>query len=260
MSSTASSLAGIKTSGSEERADGKLPWMVTVVAVIVAAVGLGTYRWYQNTYSFSVGMDSFEPEFQVYWMRLLYWQLAIIILAGGGYNAYLWLTRPAADDVMSPIEEFNIYKRILAIMAAVGIIAPTAIMLFMEADAAWHQITIRDTDFTPTHIGLFYFFMPLMVAGIFTAFMWMHTRLPDFRDRISLPMGILLMGPVLIMPNVGFNEWGHTFFYAEELFAAPIHWGFVALGWGFFGVTGFMVQIMSRMAKLVRLTGPEASA
>jgi methane/ammonia monooxygenase subunit C len=33
----------------------------------------------------------------------------------------------------------------------------------------------------------------------------------------------------MILVSVGFNEWGHTFWFREEFFAAPIHYGFVIL-------------------------------
>jgi len=64
-------------------------------------------------------------------------------------------------------------------------------------------------------------------------------------------------GPLLIMPNLGFNEWGHTFFYAEELFAAPIHYGFVVLGWASFALAGFFIQCLSRMLVLTKVIGEE---
>jgi len=66
-------------------------------------------------------------------------------------------------------------------------------------------------------------------------------------------MMLIVMGPMLIMPNLGFNEWGHTFFYAEELFAAPIHYGFVVLGWAFFGITGLLAQCLHRVFILTAL-------
>ena len=55
----------------------------------------------------------------------------------------------------------------------------------------------------------------------------------------------------MIMPNYGFNEWGHTFFYAEELFAAPIHYGFVFLGWSLFFLVPLAMQLISQMARLI---------
>lgn len=35
-----------------------------------------------------------------------------------------------------------------------------------------------------------------------------------------------------------------AFFYAQELFAAPIHWGFVLLGWATFAAGGLLVRIV----------------
>ena len=58
------------------------------------------------------------------------------------------------------------------------------------------------------------------------------------------------------MPNVGFNEWGHTFFYAEEPFGAPIHWGFAALGLALLGVGGVVIHIVQRMQELIDEIAP----
>jgi methane/ammonia monooxygenase subunit C len=101
---------------------------------------------------------------------------------------------------------------------------------------------------------LFYFAIPAALVGLTFGWMWVHTRIPEFTKRISVPLSLVVAGPILIMPNLGFNEWGHTFFYAEELFAAPIHWGFVALAWGIYALGGFAVQCVARIAELTRLT------
>ena len=237
----------------------KIMWWLALTIFVVAGTALSLYRWYQQEYSFSYGLDYFEPEFQTYWMNLLYSQLTIITLGGLALVGGLWFTRPEEIN-MTPREELDKYMLILTLMAGIGLIAPTGIILYMEADAAWHQVTIRDTDFTPTHIGLFYFFIPLLIVALSAAFVWVHTRMPDFVNRISFPLALMVAGPALIMPNLGFNEWGHTFFYAEELFAAPIHWGFVTLGWALFGFGGFTIQILNRMAKLMTLSKQEASS
>ncbi|MBL4868666.1 MAG: hypothetical protein JKY67_20070, partial [Pseudomonadales bacterium] len=39
----------------------------------------------------------------------------------------------------------------------------------------------------------------------------------------------------------------------EELFVAPIHYGFFVLGLGFFAFGGFLVQCYSHIAKLTKL-------
>ena len=244
------------TSANEKPA--KITWWLALTILVVAGGALTLYRLYQQEYSFSYGLDYFEPEFQTYWMNLLYSQLTIITLGGGALVAGIWFTRPK-EIVLTPKEELDKYMLILTLMAGIGLIAPVGIITYMEADAAWHQVTIRDTDFTPTHIGLFYFFIPLMIVGLSAAFVWVHTRMPDFVNRISFPLALMCAGPALIMPNLGFNEWGHTFFYAEELFAAPIHWGFVALGWALFGFGGFVIQLLNRMAKLMKMEQADAS-
>ena len=48
----------------------------------------------------------------------------------------------------------------------------------------------------------------------------------------------------MIIPNVGLNEWGHTFWFMEELFVAPLHWGFVFFGWMALGVFGVVLQLL----------------
>ena len=230
----------------------KLPFWLTAIVVAAVALIFGGYRAYLNKYGFAFGLDYFEPEFMEYWMILFYIQIPLVLVIGFSANAYLWFTRHSVED-MSPEQELGIYMKVLAFLLAFGMSFGIVFSLFTEADAAWHQVTIRDTDFTPTHILLFYFLMPVMIASLVTAFVWLHTRLPDFRNRISLPLLMLVTGIALIMPNVGFNEWGHTFFYAEELFAAPIHWGFVSLGWAFFAIVGLLVQFLDRLRLLTRV-------
>ncbi len=261
MSSSSQSIAANLQSAVNDETDQptKLTWWLALAILVVAGGALSLYRWYQHEYSFTVGLDYFEPEFQTYWMSLLYSQLTIIFFAGLAIVGAIWFTRPKELDI-SPREELNRYMMVMTVMAGIGVIAPTGIILYMEADAAWHQVTIRDTDFTPTHIGLFYFFIPALIVALAAAFVWVHTRLPDFRDRISFPLALMVSGPILIMPNLGFNEWGHTFFYAEELFAAPIHWGFVTLGWALFSFGGFITQVLNRIARLTKTVKEESAA
>jgi len=230
----------------------KLPVWLTMCVLAVVGILFGAYRLYLNEYAFSVGLDYFEPEFQQYWMTLFYIQIPVMTVFGIAAISWLWFTRDSVVE-MTPQQELGIYMKILAFLLAFGVAFGVIFALFVEADAAWHQVTIRDTDFTPTHILLFYFLIPVMIIALATGFMWLHTRMPDFRDRVSLPFGIVVAGVALILPNVGFNEWGHTFFYAEELFAAPIHWGFVTLGWAFFAIVGLLIQILDRLRLLTRV-------
>ncbi|HBC55718.1 MAG TPA: methane monooxygenase/ammonia monooxygenase subunit C [Gammaproteobacteria bacterium] len=219
----------------DNRGNPTLPWKGTLLLTTMLALFVGAYRWYTHEYSFTVGLDYFDPEFSTYWMSLFWVQITVIGAAFIIGAPWVWFTRPQDPHAaMTPKKELGIYYLILSIfvMAVLGVLV--ILGLFVEADAAWHQTTIRDTDFTPTHIGLFYLVIPAAAVGLIIGMIWVHTRMPDFIGRISVPFFIGVLAPVMIMPNLGLNEWGHTFFYAEELFAAPIHWGFVVLAWGLF--------------------------
>ncbi len=258
MSTVAASIKNAGQIDSEEAAP-KLNWFLAGVIFVLGVAGISALRWYQQVYSFEYGLDYFEPDFATYWMSFLYIELALIIGAGTIGTLWVWFTRP--DEItMTAHQELKCYMALLTGIAGFGVLAPVVASLFVEADAAWHQVTIRDTDFTPTHILLFYGIIPAGLAGGVVGFLWVHTRMPDFRNRVSFNLAFALAGGAMIMPNLGFNEWGHTFFYAEELFAAPIHWGFVTLGWATFAIGGLVVQILSRMAKLTRVISEEKLA
>ena len=257
MSTTASAIknvAQVEKDNSEVLP--KINWFMASAILVLGLGGIIFLRWYQQVYSFAYGLDYFEPEFATYWMSFLYIELTLIVGLGFVGVVWAWFTRPE-EVTMTPNQELKCYMALLTGLAGGGILAPIAINLFVEADAAWHQVTIRDTDFTPTHIVLFYGIIPAGLAAGAVGFIWIHTRMPDFRNRVSFNLAFALAGGLMIMPNLGFNEWGHTFFYAEELFAAPIHWGFVTLGWATFAIGGLIVQILSRMAKLTRIIKDE---
>lgn len=243
----------------DEQGMPRVPWKALAI-IATAVLGFAIwYRWYLQTYGFDYGLDYFEPEFQTYWMRLFYIQMIGIPLMAVVAVPYLWFTRPKDPHAaMTPEKELGIYYMIFGALAITSLVLLIALALVVEGDAAWHQTTIRDTDFTPTHIQLFYLMIPAIITGIPIAMVWLHTRMPDFIGRISVPLFTVIAGAILIMPNVGFNEWGHTFFYAEELFGAPIHWGFVILGWGFFGLAGFILQCLNRVRVLTTVVDGQA--
>jgi methane/ammonia monooxygenase subunit C len=237
------------------------PIVFCLLVIAIVAPLMGLYRWYMEATAFTVGLDYFEPEFQVYWMSWFYGQLAFFGIVGAIAVPWLWFTRPSREEVMAmpARDELGVYMLIFTALGMLSIMVPAIFGLWVEADAAWHQVTIRDTDFTPTHIQLFYGLLPLFAVAIIIGLLWLHTRVPDYVGRFSIPLLIVATAPVLIMPNLGYNEWGHTFFYAEELFAAPVHWGFVMLGWGLFAIIGFFLESIKRMLVLTKVTEKEAT-
>ena len=194
-------------------------------------------------------------------MSLFWVQMVVAAIAFAVINGYLWVTRERHPEAVQPREELRRYFGFLLWVFTFAIILGLLGSLATESDAAWHQVTIRDTDFTPTHIHLFYFVLPALVISAISVFVYVKTRLPDHANKYLVPLGIALSGPVMILPTVGYNEWGHTFFYAEELFGAPVHWGFAFLGLALLAVGGVIVHILSSMGALIRqLTNDDAQA
>jgi len=230
-----------------------VPWLPVGLATGLGLIVFGIYRWYLQTNAFISGLDYFEPAFQHDWMLLFWIQVVTLFTIGAICIPALWFTRDRHLDRLDPAIELGRFYIILTVAAIGSILVVGGLGVFAEGDAAWHQITIRDTDFTPTHISLQYFAIPSISLFILIGTVWVHTRMPSFSEHPSLPLLIVAGGPLLMLPNISFNEWGHTFFYAEELFAAPIHWGFLVFGWSAFALGGFLVQCLTRMQQLTTL-------
>ena len=82
-----------------------------------------------------------------------------------------------------------------------------------------------------------------------------YTHLDVYKRQLysrgtSFPLVMAIAGPLMILPNVGLNEWGHAFWFMEELFSAPLHWGFVILGWAGLFSGGIAAQIITRYSNL----------
>jgi methane/ammonia monooxygenase subunit C len=259
MSVTAKTLDSTATEQGKERSHRFVNWGVYLNIILGISIIYAATRVYMHEFAYSVGLDYFEPEFAVYWMPLLYSQLIIEAVALVGMCSYLWVTRDKDVASLTPRVELQRYFSFIAWLVGYTFVILFAGSLAGEADAAWHQVVLRDTDFTPTHIFLFYLVIPALIFFGIGSFIYASTRLPEFFKRFQLPLCIAIGGPILIMPNVGLNEWGHTFFYAEELFAAPIHYGFAILGLALLALGGVVVHLLSRMKTLVDEIYPTAS-
>jgi methane/ammonia monooxygenase subunit C len=227
--------------------------MAGLICIYVAA------RVYQQKYAWYAGMDSTNPLFDIYWMQLLWGELIVLAIAAAAVWSYLWITRDRHLDKLEPKTElrryFNLISWILLYVFAVYFTAS----FFGEEDATWHQTVVRDTSFTPSHIILFYLTIPLYIILGVGSFLYGTTRLPEFARKISIPFVIGVTGPFLILPNLGFNEWGHAFWLMEEIFMAPLHWGFVVLGWSALALGGLLMQVIPRMVELFKqVFGAEA--
>ncbi len=233
---------------------------VAIVWGILAAIYLGL-RIYQQEFAFSVGLDSTAPEFATHWMMLL--KIELIAIFGGGAIiwAYLWFTRDRNMDALTPREELRRHFGLAAWFLLYTFAFLWIASFFGEGDAVWHQTVVRDTSFTPSHIVVFYACVPMYIVFGVGSLLYATTRLPRFAKGYSVPLIMAVLGPGLILPNLGYNEWGHAFWLTEEIFSHPLHWGFPILGWTGFALGGVLLQVLTRMYELFRqIDGSPVSA
>ena len=228
--------------------------LVAMVGIVFAICG--AWRWYQQIEGFKSGLDASEAAFWEKWMPLWYLNLAATAVAQTSVPLYMWLTRDRALSKVTPEVELKRYFLFFAMLVTMTM-TQTISIVFGATDAAWHQVVVRDTSLTPSHIVLFFGIVPLFTTFGLAAFFYALTRIPDFSRSVPLALVLAIMAPFMVLPSVAYNEWGHAFWLMEELFIAPLHWGFVALAWGFMAALGVIGLSLPRVAELVRLTsGP----
>jgi methane/ammonia monooxygenase subunit C len=226
----------------------KYAWMAIGVYLVYAL----TLRIYQQWAAWYAGLDSTDPIFDEYWMVLFYWEVVLEAAGCVLLWGYMWKSRDLNVFNISADEELKRYFTLVGWIFVYAVAVYFAASFFAEQDASWHQVVVRDTSFTPSHIVLFYGTMPVYIMIGVGGFMYGRTRLPEFASKLSVPYLFAVVGPFMILPNVGYNVWGHAFWLMEEYFTAPLHWGFVVLGWTVLMLAGLAIQVAVRMALLMK--------
>jgi len=222
------------------------------IAFLIYTVFYMWVRWYEGVYGWAAGLDSFAPEFETYWMNFLYTEIVLEVLTASILWGYIWKTRDRNLAALAPREELRRNFTHLIWLFAYAWAIYWGASYFTEQDGTWHQTIVRDTDFTPSHIIEFYLSYPIYIITGGGAFLYAKTRLPYFNSQgLSLAYLIAVTGPFMILPNVGLNEWGHTFWFMEELFVAPLHYGFVIFGWLALAIMGVWLQVLGSFASVI---------
>ncbi|MBX6378855.1 MAG: hypothetical protein IRY95_09970 [Clostridia bacterium] len=213
-------------------------------------------RWYQGVWAWTAGLDATLPEFKKYWTSLLLAEVTLIPLGG---IVWLWrLVRYKPAEGLTVAEaarrEVSHILTLWSILAADAFVAFFLAGFYGEQDNAWHQVVIRDTAFTPSHIPLFYGAFPLLVLFTIGAYLYARTRLPhlyaDKNKGMALAWVLMMTGAVVELAWVAVNEWGHSMWIAEEWFAAPEHWGFVAFFYPLAAIFAVWFQTANRLMEV----------
>ena len=221
-------------------------WHVLVALAPVTALAV-FWRIWQQLYAFDQGLDATLPGFTTYWLSVFVFNIAVLPLGALAWYAWIWRTRNRPHG-----PELTRIWILWLHLVAVAVAAYWGGSYFAEQDAAWHQVTMRDTAFTPSHVALFYGAFPLILYTAVGAYLYARTRLPALYGgrRFPLSFGLIIAGALLLLFQVAFNEFGHTFWEAEEIFAAPLHWPFVIFAYFLGGVIAACFQTLPRIEEL----------
>ncbi len=128
-------------------------------------LGMGTmllvaifWIWYQRTFAYSHGMDSMEPEFDKVWMGLWRVHMTLMPLFASGQPGAGSEDRELKEQLDNLDPKLEV-KRYFYWMMWLGVYLFGVYWggsFFTEQDASWHQVIIRDTSFTPSHVVVFY--------------------------------------------------------------------------------------------------------
>ena len=185
------------------------PAMLAGAALYI--VFYGWVRWYEGVYGWSAGLDSFAPEFETYWMNFLYIEMVLEVITASVLWGFIWKTRDRHVMSITPREELRRHFTHWVWLVMYGIAIYYGASYFTEQDGTWHQTIVRDTDFTPSHVIEFYLSYPIYIITGVASFLYAKTRLPTYQKGLPLQYLVSVIGPFMILPNVGLNEWGHTF-------------------------------------------------
>lgn len=245
-----STVAATATDGADRKPGYYVKTNLFALAMLVVLALFTFYRIYQQVFAWDFGLDATSPDFDKYWMTLV--KIEIPVLFGSAFACwtYLWFTRDRNLGTIRPKEELRRYFTFTLWLVAYTFAIYWIGSYFAEGDAVWHQTVIRDTSFTPSHNVLFYACIPVYLFFGVGGFLYAMTRLPAFSRGISVAHVLAVLGPACILPNLGYNEWGHAYWLTEEIFSHPLHWGFVVLGWNALALPGVALQIAQRMIPL----------
>jgi len=233
----------------------KLDFKPVAIGMVILMAIYFTARWYQQWAAWEYGLDASDPIFDATWMRVFWAQIIIEPIIFTVLVGYLWMTRDRHLNNITARQELDRTMLWISMLTVYAFSFYFAGSFYAEQDAAWHQTVVRDTSFTPSHIFVFYLCMPVFIIIGFSLFFYAITRIPLFAEKLSISLLLVVCGPFMLLPTVGYNEWGHAFWLMEEYFTVPLHWGFVFFGWSIIALGGVLIQVVKYLVSvLARLT------
>ena len=110
---------------------------------------------------------------------------------------------------------------------------------------------------------LFFFWFPLGITMTIGTYLYGRYRLPKvYGAEKGFPwsFAFLIAASANEMMQVAFNEWAHSLWIKEEIFAAPFHWPFVFYGWLAAGIFALWAETIIRLLGIEKEVEDTAAA
>ena len=230
----------------------RLTFIGPLVFIVIAAA----IRIWQQGNAWTIGIEAASPEFNTTYRALFYAEVTAATVVTLWWWTYL--IRKGRQIVDKPVTHDVEVRRIAKFW---GLIATISVELTIMAsfwpnqDGSWHQTAVRDTALTPAHIPMFFLFFPFGITLTVGTYLYGRYWLPKvYGAEKGFPWSFffLIAASVTEMAQVAMNEWGHSLWITEEIFAVPFHWPFVFYGWLAAGIFALWAET------IIRLLGIEA--
>jgi len=229
-------------------------WRVCIfgcVAFLLLAIAI---RIFQQFTAWEYGIDASSNGFNNYYRSLFYAEVVSVSVG----TLWWWgsLVRRGRKLVTRQITHGEEVRRIAVFW---GLVGTTSVILYIMAsfwpnqDGSWHQTAVRDTALTPSHIPMFFLFFPLGITITVGTYLYGRYWLPKiYGAEKGFPWSffLLIAASVTEMMQVAMNEWGHSLWITEEIFAVPFHWPFVFYGWLAAGIFALWAETLIRLLQI----------
>ena len=229
---------------------------LTFVGPLIFIVIAAAIRIWQQGNAWTIGIDASSPKFTSTYRMLFYSEL----LASAGIGLWWWTYlikkgRKIVDEEVPHEVEVRRIANFWGLISTISVELTIMASFWPNEDGSWHQTAVRDTALTPAHIPMFFLFFPFGIILTTGTYLYGRYWLPKvYGAAMGFPWSffLLISASVTEMMQVAMNEWGHSLWITEEIFAAPFHWPFVLYGWLAAGIFALWAET------IIRLLGIEA--
>jgi len=229
---------------------------LTFVGPLVFIVIAAAIRIWQQGNAWTIGIEAASPAFTRTYRVLFYSEVIASSVIGLWWWTYLINKGRKIVDVDVPHEvEVRRIANFWGLISTISVELTIMASFWPNEDGSWHQTAVRDTALTPAHIPMFFLFFPFGIILTVGTYLYGRYWLPKvYGAAMGFPWSffLLISASVTEMMQVAMNEWGHSLWITEEIFAAPFHWPFVLYGWLAAGIFALWAET------IIRLLGIEA--